>query len=134
MNWNYITGFFDADGSITLTTYHKGANKTVQISFHNNELNILHEIRSFIEKEIGIKGVITTKQPAKEVHNVAYDLKYVYFRTANRVLEHIHSIHPKKQHRIKISMALEKLTPRNGKYSPLQAEQKSVLEKLFFEH
>ena len=134
MNWDYITGFFDADGSITLSTYHKGANKTVQISFHNNELHILHEIRSFIEKETGIKGVITTKQPAKEVHQVAYDLKYVYFRTANRVLKHIHSIHPKKQHRIKISFELEKITPRNGKYSILQAEQKVLLEKLFFEH
>jgi LAGLIDADG-like domain len=117
MSWDYISGFFDADGSLTLTTNKAQQFKTVQLSFHNNELSILEEIRHFIENELGIKGSIATKKPEKEVHNVAYDLKYVYFSKVNRILSLINSNHPKKSHRIKISFELELVTPRNGKYN-----------------
>ena len=69
MSWDYISGFFDADGSLTLTINKAQQFKTVQLSFHNNELSILEEIRQFIENELGIKGSIATKKPEKEAHN-----------------------------------------------------------------
>jgi len=68
MDWNYVSGFFDADGSISLVRkYSKGnANRTIQISFHNTELSILGEIRDFISSEIGVNGIISVKKPKKE--------------------------------------------------------------------
>ena len=134
MNWDYITGFFDADGSITLSKHHNAPYKTVQVYFHNNELALLEEIRDFIEKETGIKGVILTKKPAKIEHRTAYDLRYIYFRTANRILKNMPSKHPKKRHRISISFELEKLTPRNGKYTEVTLARRLEKEKEFFAH
>jgi intein-encoded DNA endonuclease-like protein len=134
MSWDYISGFFDADGSLTLTTNKAQQFKTVQLSFHNNELSILEEIRQFIEDELGIKGSIATKKPEKEVHNVAYDLKYVYFSKVNKILNHINSRHPKKSHRIKISFELELVTPRNGKYSDELLMKRKAFENEFFAH
>lgn len=134
MSWDYISGFFDADGSLTLTTNKAQQFKTVQLSFHNNELSILEEIRQFIENELGIKGSIATKKPEKEVHNVAYDLKYVYFSKVNKVLICINSKHPKKSHRIKISFELELVTPRNGKYSDVLLMKRQAKEIEFFAH
>ena len=134
MSWDYISGFFDADGSLTLSINKAQQSKTIQLSFHNNELSILHEIRQFIENELNIKGSIATKLPKKDVHNVAYDLKYVYYSKVNRILSHINSKHPKKSHRIKISFALEKLTPRNGKYTDEVLKEKKALEEMFFAH
>lgn len=116
MSWDYISGFFDADGSLTLTTNKAEQFKTVQLSFHNNELSILEEIRQFIEIETGVKGHIAVKKREKENHNTAYDLKYVYFKKVNLILNHINSKHPKKRHRIRVSFELEMITPRNGEY------------------
>jgi hypothetical protein len=33
MNWSYVGGFFDADGSITLERIHSNQERTMQISF-----------------------------------------------------------------------------------------------------
>lgn len=134
MSWDYISGFFDADGSLTLTTNKSQQFKTIQLSFHNNELSILEEIRQFIENELGIKGSIATKKPEKEVHNVAYDLKYVYFSKVNRILSLINSKHPKKRHHIKISFELELVTPRNGKYNDELLMKRKAKEIEFFAH
>lgn len=62
MTWEYISGFFDADGSISAVRVHSNTNKTIQVSFHNNELRILEEIKSFIFSELGIIGSITKKK------------------------------------------------------------------------
>ena len=37
MDFSYIAGFFDADGSISLLSIHKNEYKSVQVSFCNNE-------------------------------------------------------------------------------------------------
>ena len=49
MNWEYISGFFDADGCITISKPTKNKNKTIQISFHNNEIEILENIKKSIK-------------------------------------------------------------------------------------
>lgn len=62
MNWKYISGFFDADGSITLTRNTKNSNKTIQVSFHNNELDILEKIKTFIFENLNVNGSISRKK------------------------------------------------------------------------
>lgn len=58
MDFNYISGFFDADGSISLLSIHKNEYKSIQVSLCNNELSILESIRDFLYKAILIKGSI----------------------------------------------------------------------------
>lgn len=133
MNWDYITGFFDADGSVTAIQVMKGNNKTLQLSFHNNEINILEEIRDFISEEIDIKGHISLKKAKKENHSDAYDLKYTY-RNALAVANKITSIHPKKKHRFQIYNLIQEKTKRNGKYTEEEKKEREALVEKFFKH
>lgn len=132
MNWEYITGFFDADGSVTIVKKGKNRQKSPQISFHNNELDILITIQDFILKELCIKGHISKKKKAKEHHGQQYDLKYVDFPKCILILNKINTLHSKKKKRFNIIEKLYLLTPRNGKYTQSLLDQKSILETEFF--
>jgi hypothetical protein len=103
MNWNYISGFFDADGSITLAKPNKSKLKTVYLSFHNNERVILEAIRDFIELKTGAKGVIISKAAKSKNQSISYDLKYDYFPKVFSIVTKLSVQHPKKKHRIDIA-------------------------------
>lgn len=133
MNWEYIAGFFDADGSITLSKVHANSRRTPVVSFHNNEMNILIAIQDFIEKETGFKGFITSKKKAQEHHTQAYDLKYSGLPKCMAIGERLLSIHTKKSYRFRLLWDLKEVTPRNGKYSHEQLEKRQWLESKFFE-
>ena len=132
MTWEYITGFFDADGSITCTAPNRGKNKTIQVSFHNNEISILEEIKDFIQQELNVKGHISKKSKQKENHHDSYDLKYV-FLSALKVVNKMQSIHPKKKHRIDIYNLIQSKTNRNGKYSEQELQERENLINQFFQ-
>ncbi len=133
MNWNYISGFFDADGSVTAVTVNKGKNKTIQISFHNTELSILEAIRDFILIEIDVKGFISIKKSKTPNGNISYDLKYVYVRGL-KVANRMNLFHPKKVHRIKVYNKIQEKTKRNGKYSIKERQERLDLLESFFKH
>lgn len=132
MNWEYITGFFDADGSVTIVKQGKGRHKSPQISFHNNEIDILIAIQAFIFRELSIKGFISKKKKKEEHHGQQYDLKYVDFPKCVKIMNNLKSIHSKKIKRFSIIEKLYILTPRNGKYTEDISDQKSILEEEFF--
>jgi hypothetical protein len=134
MNWEYISGFFDADGSITISVLSKGKNKTPILSFHNNEISILEEIKEFILNELNIKGFITHKKSKKETHNDSYSLNYKYFPKVIEIMSKFNIKHPKKRHRYEIILKIYELTKRNGKYSEEELKKKLDMEKLFWLH
>lgn len=133
MNWDYISGFFDADGSITLSSPGNSKYKTVFLTFHNNERVILEKIEGFIKNELNIKGVIVEKKPKSEKHSPSFDLKYDYFEKSIAIAKELSIYHPKKKHRIEIAKKLAELIPRNGKYTEELLGKRIELEKLFFE-
>lgn len=133
MNWNYISGFFDADGSISIITEASGKNKSLQISFHNNELIILQSIQKFIFDELGFNGNISLKKSKNINHQDAYDLKYKY-RQALEVSNKMSILHPKKVHRIKIYNLIQEKTKRNGKYTLEEKNERDELLDLFTKH
>jgi hypothetical protein len=116
MNWSYISGFLDADGSVSYYCPNKGKKKCACVTFHNNEKVIVNKIRKFIEEELGIKGSLSTKRPKLDSHNTSYDLKYNY-QQAIEILKRIDLMHPKKRHRKNILIKIQKTKPRNGKYN-----------------
>ena len=132
MNWNYISGFFDADGYISMLKPNKNKNKTLYVGFTNVELDILNEIKSFIEFELGVKGTITKKTSNNENHSDSFELKYVY-NNALKVIDNIDTHHPKKKHRKNIIIEqYSKLTPRNGKYTEEMKEKREKMVESFF--
>lgn len=133
MNWKYISGFFDADGSISFVKAGNSKNETVQVSFHNTEYDLIVAIQFFIFKELGFKGTVTSKPPKKETHAMSYDLKYVY-QQGYQVACKLESIHPKKKHRISVYRKIQAATVRNGKYTDEQAEYRKQLGIEFHKH
>ena len=134
MNWEYISGFFDADGSISLIHLKNSKNKTVQIFFHNNEKDILLSIEKFIKDELNIKGFLSVKKARKKNHSISFDLKYIYLTKCVALLNNMNTIHPKKKHRKNITFKLKEVTPRNGKYTRKNLFIRKLLEQEFFRH
>lgn len=133
MNWDYISGFFDADGSITLIKVYRNQNRSVNITFTNNEKDLLESIKLFIHEQTNAKGHIVTKKAIKATHQVGYELRY-QFQAALTVANHLKSIHPKKVHRIAVANEIDKVINRNGKYSPQELEYRRFLEEKFLTH
>ncbi len=77
MNWSYISGFFDADGSIQLNRIHRNQLPSPVMTFHNNERVILELIKAFIYDELNVNGTIVTKK--KEGYADQFELRYSYF-------------------------------------------------------
>lgn len=134
MSWEYISGFFDADGSITLSVLSKGKNKTPVLSFHNNEISILEDIKEFVLSELNVNGFIVHKKSKKETHNDSYSLSYKYFPKVIMLMSKLNIKHPKKKHRYEIILKLYELTKRNGKYSEEELTKKLDVENLFWLH
>lgn len=132
MNWEYISGFFDADGSIYLNQVRKGNKKTIVISFCNTELIILEKIKLFIFNELGIKGFICIKKAVKETHSTCYELKYTNLNKSLLILNKMNIRHSKKHYRKVIAFKLKACTPRNGKYNQKMLNDREKLEELFY--
>jgi len=132
MNINYISGFFDADGSVSLLRKHSNEHRSLQISFHNTQLIILESIKKFLMEKYQLKGYISKKSARKENHSDSYDLTYT-FNNALKLSILLITIHPKKIHRLNTSMKYyRKVTSKNGKYNSKQLSKKLAFERLFF--
>ncbi len=70
MNWDYIAGFFDGEGSIV-----KIATKSYRISFAQSDTNVLEVIANFLN-EYGIHTWITYKQPTALTRKPEYQLAF----------------------------------------------------------
>lgn len=130
MNWDYISGFFDADGSVGYYRQYKDGNKVASLSFHNNEKVIINKIHQFIKSELGYSGSISTKKSKEELHSDGFNLTYSY-SAAIKIANKITTIHPKKRHRINILSKIQKLIPRNGKYTQEVKDKIAELELLY---
>ncbi len=125
----YIAGFFDADGCVTLTKDHKSKHRSPQVSFVNNERAILETIREYFGY-----GTICKKPARKENHNSSYDLQYTH-RRAMQVLEAIYPfmLHSRKRHRTKLILEeYLSVTDRQGNYTGKMLIAKRDFEERFF--
>lgn len=134
MNLNYISGFFDADGSITMS-YKQASDtfKTIKIDFTNVELNILQDIQQYLKDNYNLNLFISTKPARRETHSVSYSLSANSNQTCYILCTLLTSIHPKKKHRINTVLKYHnQVTKRNGKYNNKEITRKLAYERLFF--
>lgn len=130
---DYISGFFDADGSITLGKNQKSAIfKTIKIDFTNVELSILQEIQNYLTEQ-GITSSLSVKPARKKSHCISYALSINSTNNCLRLCKMLKSKHPKKRHRINTVLKYhKKVTLRNGKYNERQKQRRLAYERLFF--
>ena len=75
MNIDYISGFFDADGSITMSRLKStDPYRTLKIDFTNTKLEILLEIQKFLLENHNLHLSISTKPARKENHSTPHVL------------------------------------------------------------
>lgn len=134
MNLQYISGFFDADGSITMSyNSKKDKFKTIKIDFTNVELNILLQIQKFLIDNYNLKLFISTKPAKKITHSTSYVLSVSSNQQCIKLCKLLDSKHPKKLHRINTILKYhDKVTIRNGKYLEKNIMRKLAYERLFF--
>jgi hypothetical protein len=120
----YIAGIVDGEGTITLTRKHRNEHRQLAVTISSTERCLLE----FVRATCGV-GKITNKRVSKSNHAPSFTFS-VYNRQALILLEHISPyLRTYKRHRAELILAnYLDLTPRNGKYTPLQLERKSAFE------
>ena len=126
-DWNYISGFFDADGSVQLNKIHKNQLPSPVITFHNNEKSILISIEKYIREKLKIKGTIVSKK--KNGYVDQYELRYSYFSKCLTLMDYLTIYHPKKIARFSFIREYQSFSKRNGKYTIHELEAIKVLLK-----
>lgn len=134
INDSYVSGFFDADGSITMSRNSKNAKyKTLKIDFTNTQLDTLLEIQKYLRDTYNLKLYIVTKPSKKDTWEESYSLTTSSNRICYRLCEIIKSHHPKKRHRINtILKYYNSVVKRNGKYNERENMRRLAFERLFF--
>lgn len=102
LSWAYLSGFFDADGSITLKNKESFS---PSLNFHNTEYDLIYDIKLFIDEKLKLNGTINYNIPKKENHKVNYTLSYYGIKIIP-IIKRMKSNHPNKLHRF---IVLEKL-------------------------
>lgn len=130
---NYIVGFFDADGSISMSKSGKNNKyKTIKIDFTNVEISILLEIQEYLSQH-EINTFISRKSSCNINHKTSYALSANSNQMCYKLCDLLkNSKHPKKSHRIKTILKYHNLvTKRNGKYNERDHTRKLAYERLF---
>lgn len=131
----YIAGFFDADGSVSLA---KAGGKKRQnmrsptLSFANIDRALLEEIKTFF----GGGGSIYTKKAKKHEHTDTYELKMRTHQTVEALRQmYPHLLHAKKRYRAQliINEYYSVTVNRGGRYTEERRAVKLDFERRFFE-
>lgn len=134
MNLDYISGFFDADGSISMGKERSSKPlKALKIDFTNTKKEILLEIQEYLLKEHNLHLAISTKPPKADNHQTSYCLSASSNRTCYKLCQLLNSHHPMKKHRINTVLKYHNaVVKRNGKYNERELARRLAYERLFF--
>jgi hypothetical protein len=123
----YLAGLIDGEGTITLTRRNLNKHRALVITVSSTELSIL----KFVQKITGV-GKITNKRITKANHTPSFTYQ-VANRQALEILkqtaEHLRSY---KVERARLALQdYTRLTPRNGRYSPVQLQERTQFIEKF---
>jgi hypothetical protein len=117
----YLAGLIDGEGTITLSRRNLNKHRGLVITISSTEMSIL----KYAQKIIGV-GKITNKRITKAHHTPSFT-----YQVANRqaldilkqTAEHLRSYKADRAH-----LAIQdytRLTPRNGRYTPAQLQERN---------
>ena len=130
MTLDYIAGFFDGEGSVTLSRDRKDAKfKSPMVSFSNNIRGILEDIQQFLN----LGGSIICKSDSRPNCGPSFTLQYkddAALKVCALLQDKLR--HPSRKARMQLLTSTYKsVTPRNGKYSTEMLKKKLALEEQF---
>lgn len=116
MNWNYIAGFFDADGSITYENRGKGH---WELKFTNTDKKILQKIKNFIKA-----GKVYRHHRKRPYGKPCYDLRIARHLAVLRICtELLPRCHVKKE---RVKEAMKVITDKKWTYGLADVYLKAI--------
>ena len=125
----YVAGIIDGEGTVTLTRTHRGENRRPVVSISSTELPLLLYVRDVIGA-----GRITSKARTRAHHSPSFAY-CVSSRQALALLQQV-SRYLRTYKSERAQLLLEeylRVTPRNGRYTPQQRQERQAFETRFFE-
>jgi hypothetical protein len=111
----YVAGIIDGEGTITLTRIHRGENRRPVVSISSTERPLLEYVRLVVGA-----GRITNKRRSRTHHSASFAY-VISSRNALCLLSQVtRYLHTYKFDRANLLLTeYLRLTPRNGRYSPI---------------
>jgi hypothetical protein len=123
----YIAGLIDGEGTITLTSEHRGERRRLVVSIANTEMALL----SFVLEATGV-GKITKKKITKAEHTPSFSSRVTSPQALSLLAQIWPHLRSYKAKRAELALVhYTRLTPRNGKYSKGLASQRDEFESEF---
>ena len=124
----YIAGIIDGEGTVTLTRTHRGENRRPIVSISSTELPLLEYVRAVVGA-----GRITRKARARPYHSPSF----AYCLSSRQALSLLRQVsgylRTYKSQRAQLLLDhYVRVTPRNGRYSAEQRQEKDAFEARFF--
>ena len=127
----YIAGIIDGEGSITLTRLHENEHRRPCITISSTDKELLIYLHSLTGGAINNK-----KNYNPERHKNSFTLSIKKKESVLLILKHVAPylrVEKKRRRAIWILEQYERVTLRNGKYSPELLQKKLLFEELFFQ-
>jgi len=123
----YIAGLIDGEGTISLSRKHKFDNRQLVVSISNTERNLLN----YVQETVGA-GRITNKRTSRVNHTPSF----TYSISNRQALDLLKQITPylKSYKSGRATLILDhyvRLTPRNGRYTSTQIEEREAFIQQF---
>ena len=124
----YIAGLIDGEGTISLSRKHRVDNRQLVVSISNTERNLLN----YVIETVGA-GLITTKRTSRANHTPSF----TYSISNRQSLDLLKQITPYlKSYKFgRATLVIDnyvRLTPRNGRYTSNQIEEREAFIQQFF--
>jgi hypothetical protein len=124
----YLAGLIDGEGTVTLSRRNRYKHRGLVVTISNNEMSILN----YVQDKVG-DGKITNKRITSERHAPSYTYG-IANRQALSLLEQI-SQFLKSHKAARAELVLKnyvQLTPRNGRYTTEQTDERQTFITNFF--
>lgn len=123
----YIAGLIDGEGTISLSRKHRFENRQLVVSISNTERNLLN----YVQETVGA-GRITNKRTSRANHTPSF----TYSISNRQALDLLKQISPylKSYKSGRATLILDhyvRLTPRNGRYTSIQIEDREAFIQQF---
>ncbi len=123
---SYIAGLVDGEGTVTLARAHRNEHRQLSVAISNTDINILN----WVLKMVGLGKIVPHK-----VYNKNHRQGFTYRVVSREAMMLLKQITPylltyKKKRAKMVIKSLERLTLRNGKYTPkMLKEKRKFVEK-----
>ncbi len=126
---NYAAGLMDGEGSIMLTKITKGKHRAPNVAISSTTHELLEFMKELFGGHISNKKNYATHHKKSWVWQLSYNAAYNFCKIISPYLKE-----PEKKRRAELIVKLYKaVTPRNGKYTTQQLQERVLFEEEFFE-